>query len=171
MDQGGHDDHEGGDRCNPPSFDAYATIELPGDWQQEQGEHDAALVDLLVAHSRSQSWWLRYLDTGADDIVFSDVPKLSLYAGWSYVLVQAGPDQAMRWRKGDTGTFWKGALPDLMFPTDRSWLSSTLWDDDWTCVGGAAVLIDELLQHPVLGARSRAVVVGEDATPPGHRAI
>jgi hypothetical protein len=77
----------------------------------------------------------------------------------------------MRWRQSDMGTFWKGALPNLMFPTDRSWLSSTLWDDDWTCVGGAAVLIDGLLEHPVLGARSRSVAVGEDATPPGHRGI
>ena len=30
----------------------------------------------------------------------------------------------------------QGALPDLMFPADRSWLVSTLWDDDRTCVGG-----------------------------------
>jgi hypothetical protein len=41
-----------------------------------------------------------------------------------------------------------------MFPADRSWLVSTLWDDDWTCIGGAAELVDKLLRHPDLQARA-----------------
>jgi hypothetical protein len=32
-------------------------------------------------------WWLGYLDTGSADVVFYDVPKVMLYAGWEYVLV------------------------------------------------------------------------------------
>jgi len=56
-----------------------------------------------------------------------------------------------------------------MFPDDRSWLVSTLWDDDWTCIGGPAELVDRFLRHPDLQARS--VALGQDVTPPGHQAI
>jgi hypothetical protein len=66
-------------------------------------------------------------------------------------------------------TPWHGALPELLFPADHSWLVSTLWDDDWRCVGGSAALVHALLEHPDLG--TRAVTVGEDATPPGHAAL
>src|SRR5947199_7747727 len=30
---------------------------------------------------------------------------------------------------------------------------STLWDDDWTCIGGSAALVDSFLRHPDLQAR------------------
>jgi hypothetical protein len=43
-----------------------------------------------------------------------------------------------------------------MFPADRSWLVSTLWDDDWTCVGGSVALVDSFLRHPDVGARTRS---------------
>ena len=56
-----------------------------------------------------------------------------------------------------------------MFPADRSWLVSTLWDDDWTCIGGPAQLMDGFLRHRELEARR--VTLGQDATPPGHQAI
>jgi hypothetical protein len=66
----------------------------------------------------------------------------------------------------------KDVLPDLMFLADRSWLFSTLWDDDWTCIGGTRELIDAFLNHPALRYRVREVKsVVEDATPPGHTAI
>jgi hypothetical protein len=58
-----------------------------------------------------------------------------------------------------------------MFPADRAWLVSTLWDDDWTCIGGPRALIDDLLQDPVLAANTRRVTTREDATPPGHTAL
>jgi hypothetical protein len=59
-----------------------------------------------------------------------------------------------------------------MFPADRSWLFSTLWDDDWTCVGGPQQVIDSLLAHPDLGHRVRQVdPTDEDVTPPGHTSI
>jgi hypothetical protein len=79
---------------------------------------------------------------------------------------EAGPEQAATWRQRDLPSFWKGALPNLMFPADRSWLVSTLWDDDWTCIGGPAGLVDSFVRHPRLQAR--AVGLGQDATPPGH---
>ena len=150
----------------PPIFEGYATVRLPYDWQAEQAAHDAALIDVLRACSRSDSWWLGYLDTGVDDLVFPHVPEVTLYLVWPYVLVEAGADQAATWRHND-GIF-KGSLPNLIFPADRSWLVSTLWDDWWTCVGGPAALVEDLVAHPVLGGRARVVTVEEDRVPPGY---
>lgn len=162
----------------PPVFDAYATLELPGArsdpeaaWSADaQRRHDDALLALLSRYAPPQPWWLGYLDTGTDDIVFPDAPPVTLYAGWSYVLVEARPQQAAEWRREHLASFWKGALPNLMFPADRSWLVSTLWDDDWTCIGGPGDLVDDLLGDPELGPRTRRVALDDDATPPGHRA-
>jgi hypothetical protein len=155
----------------PPAFDAYATLELPENWRDQQDRHDTAVIGLLTRHTARQPWWLGYLDTGADDVVFADAPRTTLYAGWKYVLVEAGPRQASTWRESDGGTFWKGALPNVIFPADRTWLLSTLWDDDWTCIGGRAALIDDLLHASELRRRARVVrVEDDDATPPGHEA-
>lgn len=73
------------------------------------------------------------------------------------MLVEAGPKQAAIWRN----TAFKGALPDLMFPVDRSWLLSTMWDDDWTCIGGSQQLVDSFLSHATLGPRTRRLALGE----------
>jgi hypothetical protein len=152
----------------PPVFEAYATIVLPyaGEGQEV---HDRAVLALLSEHSAGQPWWLGYLDTGADDIVFPGAPMVTLYSGWDYVLVEAGPEQAATWRQYGDWSFWKGALPNLLFPADRSWLVSTLWDDDWSCIGGPAGLVGKFLRHPDL--RARPVALGQDATPPGHQAL
>ena len=77
-----------------------------------------------------------------------------------------GPERALTSRSNDDSTPWHSALPELLFPSDRSWLVSTMWDDDWRCVGGTAELIDALLRHPHLEARS--AMPDDDATPPGH---
>ena len=149
----------------PPVFQAYATVLLPPGGEG-QDEHDRVVLALLREQSAGQPWWLGYLDTGADDIVFPDAPKVTLYYGWHYVLVEAGPEQAATWRTSGDWSFWTGALPNLMFPADRSWLVSTLWDDDWTCIGGPTGLVNTFLRHP--GLRARPVALGQDATPPGH---
>lgn len=154
----------------PPTFDAYATIVLP-DGGEGQEQHDEAVLSVLRKQSTSRAWWLGYLDTGADDVVFPDAPRVMLYSGWPYVLVKAGPKQAATWRVQRTGSFWSGPLPNLMFPVDRSWLVSTMWDDDWTCVGGTNGLIESLLNHAELRSRTLRINLGEDATPPAHRAI
>jgi hypothetical protein len=136
---------------------------------EEQRDQDASVLSVLRAYTAQQPWWLGYLHTGSADIIFFDVHKVTLYAGWKYVLIEAGPDQAGSWREDD---HWKGLLPDLMFPADRSWLLSTLWDDDWTCIGGSRQLVDALLAHPDLRHRTREVEPSaEDATPPGHTAM
>jgi hypothetical protein len=152
----------------PPVFEAYATVVLPYGGEG-QAQHDQAVIGLLSEQSSGQPWWLGYLDTGADDIVFLDAPKVTLYYGWHYVLVEAGPEQAATWRQHGDWSFWKGVLPNLMFPADRSWLVSTLWDDDWTCIGGPSGLIGRFLGHPDL--RARSVALGHPATPPGHQAF
>lgn len=119
----------------PAIFDAYATLIVPDVGEQRLADH--ALLALLRAHSPDQPWWLGYLETGASDVVFPDAPRVQLYSGWDYVLVKAGPDQAATWRTYEDALPWHGALPELMFPLDHSWLVSTLWDDDWRCVGGS----------------------------------
>lgn len=76
------------------------------------------------------------------------------------------PDpQAVTWRTGHPRSP-HGTLPDLIFPADRSWLVSALWDDTWTCVGGPRHLIDALAADILV--QSRSVQLDEDATPPGH---
>ncbi len=157
----------------PPVFGAYVTVGLP-EGAEDTDRHNRAMLGLLAGYPASQSWWLGYLYTSSADMVCPGVPmaampKVTLYAGWDYVLVQAGPRQAATWRRRDTrGRWWHEVLPDLMFPADHSWLVSTLCDDDWTCAGGPATLMEQFLAHPDL--RARRVQLGQDATPPGHHA-
>lgn len=89
---------------------------------------------------------------------------MTLYTGWRYVLVQAGPAEAVRWRHDPAS--WRAPGPDLVFPADHTWLLSWLWDDDWRCLGGPAALVDRFLDQPQL--QVRRIDLGEDATPPGH---
>lgn len=149
----------------PPTFAAYCTLELPGSNDRaELAQHEQGVIALLNEHTTEQPWWLGYLDTGTSDVVFPYAPRTTLYSGWDYVLVQAGPRQASGWR--DTGFNW--TLPDLMFPADRSWLLSTLWDDAWSCIGGTKQLVNSFLNHPTLGPRTGRVTVDQDATRAGH---
>lgn len=153
-------------------FADYATLVHPGEPGVAarcvpERHQDLALVELLLRHPPRARWWLGYLDTGASDIVFWDAPVVMLYTGWRYVLIEAGPEQAATWRPAPGGqSNWKSTeLPDLMFPEDHTWLVSTLWDVDWSCVGGSQGLIMDLLQNRVLGRKARRVALGEDATP------
>ena len=148
----------------PPVFESYATVVLPGAADLRVA-HERSLMQLLTQRSGDQAWWLGYLDTGADDVVFPDAPRVRMYAGWPYVLVKAGPVQAQKWRSNAPFTM-HSQLPDLMFPADRTWLLSALWDDDWWSVGGSASLIDAIVLEPAL--ESYVVSEAEDATPPGH---
>ena len=147
----------------PPRFDAYATF-----YQPEGADitlHERTVVEILKAHTAEQPWWLGYLDTGAHDVVFNTVPKVTLYWGWRYVLVEAGPEQALTWRTGHMRGGLLGGLPDLFFPADRTWLASALWDDTWTDFGGSAELVDALQHDPITNARQ--VQPDQDAVPPG----
>lgn len=148
----------------PPVFDAYATVVIP-DSDAALRATESVLLRLLAQRSAGQPWWLGYLDTGTHDLVFDHAPTVTLYAGWNYVLVEGGPTQAATWREDDPR---RGRLPDLIYPADRSWLVSMLWDDDWRCLGGSVALISAVLADPSLDSYS--VGTEEDATPPGHTA-
>jgi hypothetical protein len=64
---------------------------------------------------------------------------------------------------------WKNTeLPDVMFAEDRAWLLATLWDDDWSCVGGSRALIDDLLEDPVLSPKARRITTDQYSMPSGH---
>jgi hypothetical protein len=146
----------------PPVFAAYATVYQADD--VAVAAHEQALVADLVGETPEQPWWLGYLETGAHDVVFPLAPRVSLYWNWPYVLVKAGPEQALTWRTGHM-RHGDGSLPDLFFPADRSWLVSALWDDTWTCIGGPETLIDILQRDPL--ANAHRVEPDEDPLPPG----
>ncbi|MGI5520837.1 hypothetical protein ACQEUX_07765 [Micromonospora sp. CA-259024] len=145
----------------PPVFDVYATFHPPDGVSSHA--HENAVINELVGCTPEQPWWLGYLDTGAHDIVFPRAPRVTLYWGWSYVLVEAGPEQALTWRTGHMRG--DGSLPDLFFPADRSWLVSALWDDTWTDIGGSVDVLAALQRNPLVNAR--LVHPDEDALPPG----
>lgn len=151
----------------PPIFAAYCTLAMPFRDNHELAGHERALIELLTDHTPEQAWWLGYLDTGASDVVFPYAPRTTVYYGYGYVLVAGGPEQAISWRAPGS----RGGLPDLIFPQDRSWLVSTMWDDQWTCIGGSEPLINRIRRHPLLDPIARQVDPAEDATPPGHEAI
>jgi hypothetical protein len=149
----------------PPVFGSYATLVWPDAWE-DQERAISGLMALLAGRSAGQRWWLGYL---SPPDVLTGAPTVTLYAGQVYVLVEAGPDQAGRWRRARSRpSWWQDVLPDLMFPADHSWLAATLCDDDWTCVGGPVGLVDALLAQP--GLQVLQVQPGEEATPPGHTA-
>ncbi len=146
----------------PQVFDAYATFHQPDDTTVTA--HEQAVVGELVRNTPEQSWWLGFLDTGAHDVVLPSAPRVDLYWQWPYVLVAAGPEQALTWRTGHM-RHGAGTLPDLFFPEDRSWLVSALWDDTWTCFAGPAALVEALERNPL--ANARRVEPDQDALPPG----
>jgi hypothetical protein len=148
----------------PPMFEAYATLVVP-DGIERRAAHDTALVSALTAFTDEQPWLLGYLDTGASDVVF-DAPGVWLYSDWRYMVVEAGPEEALTWRSGDDVIPWHTGLPELIVPVDRSWLVSTLWDDDWSYVGGRRPLITALPSHVDIEARE--VQPWEEGAPPGH---
>lgn len=149
----------------PPGFACYATLVVPAD-DREKSRADAILVDVLRAHSDDENWWLGYLDTGVGKHVDPQTPRIRLYAGWDYVVLQGGPQQALTYRTNHDSPSNHSALPELVFPSDRSWLVSTLWDDDWRCIGGSTALVAALLERPELEVR--CVAPDDDMTPPGH---
>jgi hypothetical protein len=141
----------------PPGFAAYCRLDLPERTLGSQIRHDQALVVRLSREPAAQQWWLGYLEYGIGiDLPFSDAARTKLF-GWDYVLVQAGAEQALNWRASESPIAWKGALPDVMFPADRSWVLVTDWDERWSGIGGTGRLVQSLLDDPELGPRTERV--------------
>jgi hypothetical protein len=147
----------------PPGFDAYATVVLP-ESTYEYAAQDRSLVETLSQHSTSPDWWLGSLETGGDMLPGSETARVKVYRGWQYLLLKGGPEEALTWRTPDKSN--GRTLPDLIFPKDQTWLVSTLWDDDWRCVGGSTALVDALRTR--VRVEARTVAFNEDMTPPGH---
>src|SRR3712207_3314738 len=93
----------------PLVFEAYATFHRSDG--ADAHAHERAVVETLVANTAAQPWWLGFLETGAHDVVFPHAPRTVLYWDWPYVLVEAGPEQALTWREGHMRG--DGSLPDL----------------------------------------------------------
>jgi hypothetical protein len=146
----------------PPIYESYCTLEVPENHTAELARHEQAVIELLTEQTPDQPWWLGYLDTGASDIVFPYAPRTIMYYGYGYVLVEAGPQQAASWREEP----FNWTLPELMFPTDRSWLVSTMWDDAWSSLGGSQHLIERILADTTLGPRARRTSPSENIQPP-----
>lgn len=128
----------------PGIFASYTEIpEIDAPDPSKLAEQERAIVQHLSDHG-SNSWWLGYLETGAHDVVFNGANRVYLYSRWPYVMVRGNPAEALTLRD---------SLPDLMFPADRSWMASMLWDDSWTCVGGPRALIHALADDPATRAR------------------
>ena len=157
----------------PPIYEAYGTVvaqEEDNDEYEDNDDEDNAAIDAqerqlvkILQRYGSTSWWLGFIEGGEDEQLkplFPHTKRIRLYVGWPYVVVLAGPAEALRW-----GPF----LPDLIVPADHSWCLSTLWDDSWACIGGPAALIQELAHDA--SVQLRRVTLGEDATPPGHIAV
>jgi hypothetical protein len=156
----------------PLVFEAYWTLELPyGDQEWSGPETDripAELVEVLTVQTTPQPWWLGFLNRwNGSDVIFDDAPTVALYNG-GYVLVKAGPDQFRDWR-GSPGDRIDERLPDLAFPQDRSWLTATLWDDEFTCFGGSRSLLEAFATHPLFSPWMRSVATDQDVRPPGQR--
>jgi hypothetical protein len=154
----------------PPTFAAYCTVAQPKGGPGVRLAHDRAVIALLQACSRLQPWWLGYLENGIGiDVVFYDAPRVKLY-GDDYVVVKAGPEQALSWRDSEgRNAPPKGALPDFIFPADHSWLLSTLWDDFWSCIGGPEALIARVARDPLLAPLTRVVARGAQREPYDYR--
>jgi hypothetical protein len=78
----------------PPIFASYCTLLLPRNGNVELATHQQAVIELLTEQTQEQPWWLGYLDTGASDVVFAYAPRTTVYYGYGYVMVEAGPQQA-----------------------------------------------------------------------------
>jgi hypothetical protein len=138
----------------PPTFAAYCQLDLPDGGAGSHVRHDRALVSTLSRASAARTWWLGYLEYGIGiDLPFDDAPRTNLF-NWNYVLVLAGAEQALNWRASESPITWKGALPDLIFPSDRSWALITDWDAHWSGIGGADNLVQSLVNDPEFGPRT-----------------
>lgn len=108
----------------PGGFDAYGLLDI----SEERPTEDALLQ--AVAPENSMELIAGWIDRGPYPPQPGD--EHFLYSSWRYRFrqVSAASLQGLP-TEGD------GGFPDLLFPPDRSWLISLLWDDSWRSVGAS----------------------------------
>jgi hypothetical protein len=76
----------------------------PDSWLEDPDRHATGVLAVLSEHTAAQPWWLGYLETGIGaETIFYDVPKVTLCSDWQYVVIEAGPEQAVSLRAYDLG--------------------------------------------------------------------
>lgn len=158
----------------PPVYAAYWTVDLPGTAEHPQDEHlarslDRSIMELLEADTAVQPRWFGYLQRGdRSSLVFPGAPQVMLVNG-GVVLIEAGPEQALSWSLDRDVWLDDGALPDVMYPTDRTRLTVTGWDDYWMSFGGSEGLVAAFLNDALLADYTYQVGPDDpDSTPPRH---
>lgn len=150
----------------PPVFEAYATI--THEYDDGDGS-DSSIGELNMVRDRVDAL-LPHLAAATGDV--------EIWFGFRYYAAYYLEDEdgridvyehVFQFATGPLAALSAGMLPELVWPADRSWLLSNLYDDDWSYVGGNASLIRSLQDDPILTARR--VQLGEDSIPPGHMAI
>ena len=118
----------------PSGFDVYGLLDLDEDRATEDvllqavaPEDDAELIAGWLARGRCKP-------RPGDDHV--------LYSGWRYRL-RAVDAAALRGLPAQG----EGGFPDLLFPLDRSWVVSLLWDDSWRSIGCTDALAREIARR------------------------
>ena len=116
----------------PSGYEAYGVLDLPADIVPIEDALLSALgvdpADQLVAGWIDRGPW----STPAGD-------EHVLYSGWRYRLRRvAAADLSGLPTEGE------GSFPDMLFPPDRSWLVSLLWDDAWRSIGSSQAIADLL---------------------------
>ena len=116
----------------PDGFEAYGVLDLPADIVPVEtsllGGLGVEPDDQLVA-----GW----IDCGPWPAPAGD--EHVLYTGWAYRLRRVHASML-----AGLPTEGEGSFPDLLFPPDRSWLVSLLWDDAWRSIGAPQKAADRL---------------------------
>lgn len=156
------------DSAIPLRFEAYATLVIDDD-PHAQAERLCEVLrgaggDAGTGGAGAEPLVRGHLHHSSGQVLPAGAHEVDLYAGWRYSLAPCGWGGVLGHEDP-----WRGNLPDLLFPVDRTWLVSRLWDDDWVCLGGPRHLVDAVRR--AFPALAREVLPGADATPPGRTAI
>jgi hypothetical protein len=129
----------------PPIYPRYATLMPSAGTAPEVFEREC--VEALEGCTPSQPWWLGFLHTGAFPSPFPDAQEVELNYNWEYLFVRARPPQALNWRRGNIRSGLDGLIPEIIYPEDRSWLLSGMWDDAFICLGCDESVLNTLRNH------------------------
>jgi hypothetical protein len=116
----------------PGGFEAYGALDLP----RNISPIEEPLLDTL-ASDESEPLIAGWIDRGPWPPPPGD--EHVLYSGWRYRLRRVAPSEV-----AGLPTEGEGSFPDLLFPPDRTWLVSLLWDDAWRSIGASQIVADQL---------------------------